>query len=159
MKARPPTLFLRKKAAMQMDGSWLASPFPTSMMDTLAVLPMPLRTGSGGTADCYIGGVSMGFYLTRRAWSPDTGTRRWHCWRADRAESLRRLGNSPFAGRLLNSAEEMQGGQADAQPAAGRHEQKRPGGWLLECIPAVAEGSMTAEECWEKVMALSPFGE
>ena len=31
--------------------------------------------------------------------------------------------------------------------------------WLLECIPAVAEGTMTAEECWEKVMALSPFGE
>ena len=30
--------------------------------------------------------------------------------------------------------------------------------WLLECIPAVADGSMTAEQCWEKVMALSPFG-
>ena len=31
--------------------------------------------------------------------------------------------------------------------------------WLLECIPAVAEGSMSAEECWERVMALFPFGE
>ena len=30
--------------------------------------------------------------------------------------------------------------------------------WLLECIPAVAEGTMTAEECWAKVMALDPFG-
>ena len=31
--------------------------------------------------------------------------------------------------------------------------------WLLECIPAVASGAMTARECWEKVMSLSPFGE
>jgi raffinose/stachyose/melibiose transport system substrate-binding protein len=31
--------------------------------------------------------------------------------------------------------------------------------WLLECVPAVAAGRMTAEECWEKVMALRPFSE
>jgi raffinose/stachyose/melibiose transport system substrate-binding protein len=31
--------------------------------------------------------------------------------------------------------------------------------WLLECIPAVAEGTMTPEECWRQVMALNPFGE
>ena len=33
---------------------------------------MPLRNGNGA-ADCYPGGVSMGFYLTRRAW--DSGRR------------------------------------------------------------------------------------
>ena len=31
--------------------------------------------------------------------------------------------------------------------------------WLLECIPAVAEGTMSPEECWARVMALSPFSE
>ena len=29
--------------------------------------------------------------------------------------------------------------------------------WLLDCVPAVAEGRMTPEACWESVMALSPF--
>ena len=60
-------LFLEKKAAMQMDGSWIQSSFTYGMMDTLRVLPMPLRNGEG-VSDCYLGGVSMGFYLTRRAW-------------------------------------------------------------------------------------------
>ena len=31
--------------------------------------------------------------------------------------------------------------------------------WLLQCVPAVANGSMTPEECWERVMALRPFEE
>ena len=31
--------------------------------------------------------------------------------------------------------------------------------WLLECIAPIADGSMTARECWEQVMALSPFEE
>ena len=31
--------------------------------------------------------------------------------------------------------------------------------WLLECVPAVAEGRVTPEECWRRVMALNPFGE
>ena len=29
--------------------------------------------------------------------------------------------------------------------------------WLLGCVAAVAEGSMTPEECWEKIMQLHPF--
>jgi len=31
--------------------------------------------------------------------------------------------------------------------------------WLLGCISSIADGSMTAKECWEKVIALKPFGE
>ena len=31
--------------------------------------------------------------------------------------------------------------------------------WLLKCIPAIAEGTMTPEECWRRVLALDPFGE
>ena len=29
--------------------------------------------------------------------------------------------------------------------------------WLLGCVAAVAEGAMTPEECWEKIMLLHPF--
>lgn len=152
-------LFLSKKAAMQLDGSWLASAFSPEMMDTLAVLPMPLRHGKG-TADCYLGGVSMGFYLTRRAW--ESGRR-------DAAvallaqltseENIRRLGNSSLTGKLLSSAEELRNGRHMVSPLQDAMNNRVRETWLLECIPAVAEGTMTPEECWRRVMALNPFGE
>ena len=152
-------LFLSKKAAMQLDGSWLASAFSPEMMDTLAVLPMPLRHGKG-TADCYLGGVSMGFYLTRRAW--ESGRR-------DAAvallaqltseENIRRLGNSSLTGRLLSSAEELRNRRHMVSPLQDAMNNRVRETWLLECIPAVAEGTMTPEECWRRVMALNPFGE
>ena len=152
-------LFLTKRAAMQMDGSWLESAFPHGMMETLRVLPMPLRNGEG-TSDCYLGGVSMGFYLTRRAWE---STRR------DAAvallkeltseESIRELGSSSLSGRLLDSAEDMQTGRQMVSPLQDAMNNQAREVWLLECIPAVAEGKMTPEECWQRVMALNPFGE
>lgn len=152
-------LFLEKKAAMQMDGSWIQSSFTYGMMDTLRVLPMPLHNGEG-TADCYVGGVSMGFYLTRRAWNSG---------RRDAAvqllaeltspDSLQRLGNITMDGRLQASADQMREGRNMVSPLQDAMNKNAREAWLLECIPAVAEGTMTAEECWEKVMALSPFGE
>ena len=123
------------------------------------VLPMPLRNGEG-TSDCYLGGVSMGFYLTRRAWE---STRR------DAAvallkeltseESIRELGSSSLSGRLLDSAEDMQTGRQMVSPLQDAMNNQAREVWLLECIPAVAEGKMTPEECWQRVMALNPFGE
>ena len=152
-------LFLTKKAAMQLDGSWLAFSFTPGMMDTLAVLPMPLRNGSG-TTDCYLGGVSMGFYLTRRAWGSG---------RRDAAvallaeltseENIRRLGNSAITGKLLESSEKLREGRYMVSPLQDAMNNQAREAWLLECIPAVAEGTMTPEECWRQVMALNPFGE
>ena len=151
--------FLAKEAAMQFDGSWMASSIPPALMDTVAVLPMPLRNGEG-TSDCYLGGVSMGFYLTRRAWNSG---------RRDAAvqllaeltspDSLQRLGNIRLSGKLQASAEKMQEGRYMVSPLQDAMNRNARETWLLECIPAVAAGSMTAEECWEKVMALAPFGE
>ena len=152
-------LFISQKAAMKMDGSWLDSAFPYRMMNTLAVLPMPLRNGEG-TSDCYLGGVSMGFYLTRRAW--DSGRR-------DAAvallkeltseESIRELGSSSLSGKLLDTANEMQAGRQMVSPLQDAMNNQARETWLLDCIPAVAEGTMTPEECWRRVMALNPFGE
>ena len=152
-------LFLNKKAAMQMDGSWLASSFTPEMMETLEVLPMPLRSGEG-SADCYLGGVSMGFYLTRRAW--ESGRR-------DAAvallaeltaeENVRRLGNTTISGHLLDSSETLRAGRTMVSPLQDAMNNRAREVWLLECIPAVAEGRMTPEECWRRVMSLDPFGE
>ena len=152
-------LFLQKKAAMQADGSWLASSIPAERMDAVAVLPMPSRSGKGA-ADCYIGGVSMGFYLTRRAWeSPRREAAVRLLAELTSPDSLQRLGNSTAAGKLLSSAEKMREGREMVSPLQDAMNKNAREAWLLECIPAVAEGTMTAEECWEKVMALSPFGE
>ena len=52
------------KAAMQIDGSWFANSLPEDRMDSTVVLPFPSRNGD---SSAIIRGVSMGFYLTRRA--------------------------------------------------------------------------------------------
>ena len=59
-------LFLQKKAAMQIDGSWFANSLPEDRMDSTVVLPFPSRNGD---SSAIIRGVSMGFYLTRKAWN------------------------------------------------------------------------------------------
>ena len=152
-------LFVAQKAAMKIDGSWLDSNFPHKMMDSLAVLPMPLKNGEGASS-CYVGGVSMGFYLTRRAW--DSGHR-------DAAvellkeltseESIWELGSSSLSGKLLDSANDLQTGRQMVSPLQDAMNNRAREKWLLQCIPAVAEGTMTPEECWQRVMALNPFGE
>lgn len=152
-------LFRSKKAAMQFDGSWLAPSLPADSMQTTAVLPMPLRQG-GGAADSYIGGVSMGFYLTRRAWNSDRRDAAVSLLQAlTRQDSLRRLGYTGLGGTLLSSAQQMTQPRRMLSPLQDAMNKKAREVWLLECIPAVAEGTMSPEECWQRVMALKPFGE
>ena len=150
-------LFLGGGAAMQFDGSWQVADFSKMLGDSLSVLPMPLR--GGGQAACYPGGVSMGFFLTRKAWDSV---------RRDAAvsllsfltskESLERLNNQHMTGSLRASWEQMVDGRPMSQPLQDAMNQRARETWLLECVPAVAEGSMTPEECWRKVMELNPFG-
>ena len=152
-------LFRTKKAAMQIDGSWLASSLPPESMDTTMVLPVPLRRAPGAAA-CCVGGVSMGFYLTRRAWQSDRRDAAVELLAAlTSAESLRRLGYTGLGGALLSSAEEMTAGRRMLSPLQDAMNKNAREVWLLECIPAVAAGVMTPAGCWERVMSLQPFGE
>ena len=151
-------MFVDGKSAMQFDGSWQVASFSAQRMDSIAVLPMPLR--GGGQAECYPGGVSMGFFLTRKAWNSN---------RRDAAvallaaltskESLEKLDNQQMAGRLRSSWEQMTENRRMTQPLQDAMNQQARETWLLECVPAVADGSMSAESCWQKVMELNPFGE
>ena len=68
------------------------------------------------------------------------------------------LVDATLTGHLQASAEEMQEGRMMLSPLQDSMSKNAREVWLLECIPAVADGSMTAEQCWEKVMALAPFG-
>ena len=149
-------LFLDGKAAMQFDGSWQVASFSENLMDHIAVLPMPLR--AGGLAECYPGGVSMGFFLTRKAWnSPRRDAAVSLLASLTSKESLDKLDNQHMTGNLRSSWEQMTENRRMSQPLQDAMNQQARETWLLECVPAVAEGSMTAEECWRKVMELNPF--
>ena len=152
-------LFLTKQAAMQFDGSWLAASLPPENMDTTAVLPIPLREGQG-VSDCYIGGISMGFYLTRRAWNSDRRDAAVQLLQLlTRQDSLQRLGNTLLRDRLQDSAMRLTEGRSMLSPLQDAMNSRAREMWLLECVPAVAGGTMSPEECWQRVMALHPFGE
>ena len=151
-------LFRDKKAAMQFDGSWFANTLPEANMGTTRVLPVPVASGDGGAV---IGGVSMGFYLTRRAW--DDPLRRdaaveLLAW-LTAPENLARLSAEQTSGALRESAQALLGGAGSLLgPVQDDMNKAAREAWLLECVPAVAGGRMTPEECWQRVMAMEPFG-
>lgn len=150
-------LFRQKQAAMQIDGSWFVNSLPEESMDTTVVMPMPSLDGGDSAI---IGGVSMGFYLTRRVW--DDPTRRDAAvalldW-LTRPDHIRRLAASEITGTLAESADAMAARAADmVRPIQDDMNKNARERWLLECVPAVAVGDMTAQECWAQVMALAPF--
>lgn len=152
-------LFREKKAAMQLDGSWFASSILTENMDTTLVMPFPIYVEDADST-VIIGGVSMGFYLTRKAWNDPN--------KRDAAvqllayltsgESVAKIGGAHYSGKLLESANAMLENASDmVSPIQDAMTKEAREAWLLGCISAIADGSMSAEECWEKVMALDPF--
>ena len=152
-------LFRDGRAAMQFDGSWFANTLPAERMDHVRVLPVPRYAGEGGAV---IGGVSMGFYLTRRAW--DDPARRdaavgLLAWLTS-PENLARLSSEQTSGALRESAEALlRDAGALLDPVQDAMNKDAREAWLLNCVPAVADGGMTPEACWEKVMGLMPFEE
>ncbi len=154
-------LFRDKKAAMQIDGSWFANSIPEAGMNTTIVMPMPAYAPEADP-DAYIGGVSMGFYLTRRAWEdPDRRDMavRLLAW-FSREENLALLGNNHLTGALRESVEAMLSRkEAMLRPFQDDMSKEARETWLLDCVAAVAEGTMTAETCWARIMQLRPFGD
>lgn len=152
-------LFREKKAAMQLDGSWFASSIPPENMDTTLVMPFPTYAQEAD-ATAIIGGVSMGFYLTRKAWEDpqkrDAAVQLLAHLTSEQSEA--KIGGIQYTGKLLESANAMMDrAGAMLSPIQDAMTKEAREAWLLGCISAVAEGSMSAEACWEKVMALQPF--
>ncbi len=151
-------LFREGKAAMKVDGSWFAGTLTEEEMARTAVLPV----AAGDGAPPYIGGVSMGFYLTRRAWERpgvrDMAVRLLTRLAGD--DSREQLSGITLTGRLRESAAELTGsGRQMLRPIQDDMNADARELWLLGCIAAVAEGRMTPETCWRQVMALQPFGQ
>ncbi len=152
-------LFRSKKAAMQIDGSWFANSIPQENMDTTIVMPMPAYSPDADR-QAYIGGTSMGFYLTRKAWE-DPARRdaavQLLAWLTNR-ESTLALGSMELEGALLSSSMALlENSQSMYRPLQDDMNRKARETWLLDCVPAVASGAMTPEECWATVMSLAAF--
>jgi raffinose/stachyose/melibiose transport system substrate-binding protein len=63
-------MFKNKQAAMQLDGSWYAGGIPDQ--DNTVVISFPVIAGGKAPAGSMVGGISTGFYITKKAWEdPD----------------------------------------------------------------------------------------
>jgi raffinose/stachyose/melibiose transport system substrate-binding protein len=63
-------LFRDKKAAMQLEGSWYAGQIEDT--DNTVVIAFPGLDGQKAKAGAMIGGITSGFYITKKAWDdPD----------------------------------------------------------------------------------------
>lgn len=63
-------LFKNKQAAMQLEGSWSAAGIPDQV--NTVVTAFPIIPGGKAPAGSIIGGISSGFYITKKAWDdPD----------------------------------------------------------------------------------------
>lgn len=63
-------LFRDKKAAMQLDGSWYAGNIEDT--DNTVVIAFPGVPDQKAEAGSLVGGISSGFYITKKAWEdPD----------------------------------------------------------------------------------------
>ena len=152
-------LFRTKKAAMQIDGSWFAGSIPQESMDSTIVMPMPAYA-QGADPKAFVGGTSMGFYLTRKAWE-DPQRRdaavQLLAWLTSK-DSVRALAGMELKGALLESSYELlESSESMYRPLQDDMNRAARETWLLDCVPAVAEGSMSPEECWATVMALDAF--
>ena len=150
-------LFREKKAAMQIDGSWFANTLSDEAKETTLILPVP-RVDDGAQTSV-IGGISMGFYMTRSAWE---STRRDAAVdlfaRLTSTDSRRLLGLGEAGSRLNTSAAELLDGERQLlAPIQDRMSREAREKWLLDCIIPLAQGSMTPEECWATVMEMAPF--
>lgn len=63
-------LFKNKQAAMQLDGSWYAGGIPDQ--DNTVLVSFPVVPDGKANAGSMVGGISSGFYITKKAWEdPD----------------------------------------------------------------------------------------
>jgi raffinose/stachyose/melibiose transport system substrate-binding protein len=64
-------LFKNKQAAMQLDGSWYAGGIPDQ--EQTVIVSFPVIPGGKAPVGSMVGGISSGFYITKKAWEdPDT---------------------------------------------------------------------------------------
>ncbi len=152
-------LFRDKRAAMQVDGSWFANGIPEENWDTTIILPFPAYA-EDADPKAFLGGISMGFYLSRKAWEDPK--------KRDAAVSLlayltseensKRLGVFTFGGELLQSSYAMLANEDKMLlPIQDAMNPEARSAWFAG-VPALVDGTADPASVWSSVMALNPFG-
>ncbi len=150
-------LFIDKKAAMQVDGSWFANGIPKESWDTTIVMPFPPYSENADQTALFMG-VSSGFYLSKRAWDdPD---------KRDAAVSLLAYLTTPenaqqlgydFTGALGESAQEL---VANCTPCAVIQDAMAPlvrsELWFAK-IPNIVEGTLDPVAMWKNILNANPW--
>ena len=147
-------LFIGKQAAMLLEGSWFANGIAEAHWDTTVVLPFP-AIAADADPTVSLGGVSMGFYLTRKAWNDPIKRDAAVSFLAKvtSEDSVRRLGYT-FGGKLQESAEPLLLNivppfQDDMDPEVRSY-------WFSQ-IPAIADGTADPAQVMAEVFSRNPF--
>lgn len=151
-------MFRRKRAAMQLDGSWFANGLPSENMDTTIVIPFPAYSASAEPTAC-IGGISMGFYLSRSAWEDSSRREAAVDLLAflSTGDNATALGGYAFSGKLLKSANDMtQNALFMNAPFQDVMDPEARAVWFGS-ITGIAEGSVNPAEMWNEVISMDPF--
>lgn len=160
-------LFRDKKAAMQLDGSWYAGNIEDT--ENTVVIAFPGVPNQKAEAGALVGGISSGFYITKKAWEdPDkrdaavkfvmahtsqAGVQRY--WEATGAVSQAAVevtpvdGATPFAESI---AAYTSGASAIVAPTDSRIGDAYK--TLVAEIVKVSTGAMTAEDAINEALAL-----
>lgn len=153
-------LFINKQAAMLLDGSWRANSIPNESWNTTIVLPFPVFSEEADPS-AIIGGTSMGFYISKRAWEDET--------KRDAAVSLlahltsdsarAKLGFS-FEGEMLKSAIALTGTASEngtlAFPISDAMDSGARSYWFSQ-IPSIADGSADIHQVLQEMVRRGAF--
>lgn len=151
-------MFRDKKAAMQLDGSWFANGIAEANWETTTVMPFPTYA-EDAEPTAFIGGVSMGFYLSRKAW--DDPAKRDAAVNLlaylTKGENGQRLGGFSFGGSLLKASYDMiNNSKVMLSPIQDEMNPEARSAWFAKA-PALVDGTADPASVWTEVMALKPF--
>ena len=151
-------MFLEKRAAMQIEGSWFANGIRPENMDTTVVIPFPSYSEESDPT-VVMGGISMGFYLSRAAWEDPQKRDAAVDLLAflGKGENAMALGGFMFTGRLLNSYYDIIN-QATAlnPPIQDAMDLLTRSQWFTS-VPGIADGTVNPVFLWDELMAMGPF--
>lgn len=154
------SMFVNKQAAMLLDGSWRANGIPRENWDTTIILPFPAYSEEADPI-AIIGGTSMGFYISKRAWEDES--------KRDAAVSLLvhltgeeaqvKLGFN-FGGEMLKSALALTSAASEngvlAFPISDTMDSEARNYWFSQ-IPAIADGTADIEQVLEETIRRGAF--
>lgn len=153
-------MFITKQAAMLLDGSWRANGISQENWDTTVVMTFPTYSDAADPT-AIIGGTSMGFYVTRKAWEDeskrDVVVELLQYLTSDAAKEG--LGFT-FGGELLKSAQAMvdaaNANDSLCTPIGDVIDTEARNYWYSK-VPGISDGTEDAKAVMDTVIEMGAF--